>query len=118
MQIDHNERKFKMNEKINYNKKHRFFKFIILWSITFVFMFSCSMIIYAIAVNVDEDSGIEAKENSIQIEIIDPNKAKLTHTDIKPEKVETSNVESVINIEKTETQDDVSQEEIDEELSI
>ena len=45
-----------MNEKIkiNYNQKHRFFKFIILWLITFAFMFSCSMIIYAVTVNVSQ----------------------------------------------------------------
>lgn len=81
-----------MNEKIkiNYNQKHRFFKFIILWLITFAFMFCCSMVIYAITVNVNDDNEPHTEESSMQIEIIDQSKTQLIHTNNKPEKSEVS----------------------------
>ena len=63
-----------MKGKVNYNQKSRFFKFIILWLITFIFMFSFSMIIYAIATNINTDDESQTNEVSMQIEVIDKSK--------------------------------------------
>lgn len=109
-----------MNGKVNYNQKHRFFKFIILWLITFIFMFSFSMIIYAIATNINTDDENQTNEVSMQIEIIDKSKSNSTNIDDKSETPEVKIEEDIEVSTETKIYDDVSDVEssITEESSI
>lgn len=109
-----------MKGKVNYNQKSRFFKFIILWLITFIFMFSFSMIIYAIATNINTDDESQTNEVSMQIEVIDKSKTNSANIDDKSETPEVKIEEDIEVSTETKIYDDVSDVEssITEESSI
>ena len=109
-----------MKGKVNYNQKSRFFKFIILWLITFIFMFSFSMIIYAIATNINTDGENQTNEVSMQIEVIDKSKTNSANIDDKLETPEVKIKEDIKVSTETIISNDVSDVEssITEESSI
>lgn len=109
-----------MKGKVNYNQKSRFFKFIILWLITFIFMFSFSMIIYAIATNINTDDESQTNEVSMQIEVIDKSKTNSANIDDKSETPEVKIEEDIEVSTETKISNDVSDVEssITEESSI
>jgi 3D (Asp-Asp-Asp) domain-containing protein len=109
-----------MKGKVNYNQKSRFFKFIILWLITFIFMFSFSMIIYAIATNINTDDESQTNEASMQIEVIDKSKTNSANIDDKSETPEVKIEEDIEVSTETKISNDVSDVEssITEESSI
>lgn len=109
-----------MKGKVNYNQKSRFFKFIILWLITFIFMYSFSMIIYAIATNINTDDESQTNEVSMQIEVIDKSKTNSANIDDKSETPEVKIEEDIEVSTETKISNDVSDVEssITEESSI
>lgn len=109
-----------MKGKVNYNQKSRFFKFIILWLITFIFMFSFSMIIYAIATNINTDDENQTNEVSMQIEVIDKSKTNSANIDDKSETPEVKIEEDIEVSTETIISNDVSDVEssVTEESSI